>query len=121
MQDSPPGLDRIIRMPELERVTGLSRSTIERLLKKGQFPQPLQLSENAKGFFESQVRAWQESLVPVGPEPGPETKAEGPWPWTKERSSHRSDRALARANAKPPRLGSGLARRPAPSSAPRRR
>jgi prophage regulatory protein len=96
MQDSPPGLDRIIRMPELERVTGLSRSTIERLLKKGLFPPPVQLSENAKGFFESQVRTWQESLVPAGPELEPEAEEKGSAPWATARSP-RDDRKAARA------------------------
>ncbi len=86
-------------MPELERVTGLSRSTIERLLRKGLFPKPVKLSENAMGFFESQVRCWQENLVPVGPEPEPEAEAEGSAAWARKRSA-RNERASAAQRVK---------------------
>lgn len=96
MQDSSTGLDKIIRIEEVESASGLSRSTIERLLKKRQFPAPVRLSQNAKGWFLSQIKAWQESLVPVGPKPEPEAEERGSAPCATARSP-RDDRRAARA------------------------
>jgi prophage regulatory protein len=75
MHDSPPDLDRLIRLPELIRLTGLSRPTLYRLIRRGKFPPPVQLAENCKGWFASQVQAWQHSLKPV--ELTPESLAQG--------------------------------------------
>lgn len=47
--------DRIIRFPEAVKLTGLSRSTIHRLLNDGNFPQKIQLSLRAVGFRESDI------------------------------------------------------------------
>ena len=50
--------DRFIREPEVKRITGLSRTTRWRLERKGKFPPRRQLSENAIGWLESEIRAW---------------------------------------------------------------
>ena len=65
MNGSSPELDRFIRLPELIRISGLSRPTIYRLVAKGQFPAPFELSPNSKGWKVSQIRAWQDSLKQV--------------------------------------------------------
>jgi prophage regulatory protein len=65
MNGSSPGLDRFIRLPELIRITGLSRPTIYRLIAKNEFPAPFALSPNSKGWKASQIRAWQDSLKQV--------------------------------------------------------
>jgi len=71
-------LDRLIRMPELEVLTGLSRATIYRLIRQGRFVAPVALAANSRGWFASQVRAWQEGLRPTGAKPASETEAEPP-------------------------------------------
>ena len=48
----------IIRMPDVLAVTGLSRSTIWRLSRSGQFPSPIRLSARAVGWRSSDVQAW---------------------------------------------------------------
>jgi prophage regulatory protein len=53
--------DRILREPEVKRLTGLSRTTRWRLERKVKFPQRLQLSENAVGWLDSEIRLWIES------------------------------------------------------------
>ena len=53
--DAPP---RILRMPEVEARTGLSRKTIEVLVARGAFPQPIRLSRRAVGWLESDLQAW---------------------------------------------------------------
>ena len=51
-------LDRIMRDPEVEYVTGLSRTTRWRLARAGKFPKRRQLSPNCSGNLESEIRAW---------------------------------------------------------------
>jgi prophage regulatory protein len=48
----------IIRLPRTIEKTGLSRSTIYMLLKRGEFPPKIKLSPRAMGFLESEVDAW---------------------------------------------------------------
>jgi len=50
--------DRIIRRPELLRITGLSRATVYRQCKEGAFPAPVQLGPNSVGWLESEVQEW---------------------------------------------------------------
>ncbi|MBD3679745.1 MAG: AlpA family transcriptional regulator [Rhodobacteraceae bacterium] len=53
--------DRILRRPEVEARTGLSRSTIYLLMSRGDFPKPVRLSSRAVGWPESAIAAWLES------------------------------------------------------------
>ncbi len=59
-------LDRIIRKPELLRITGVSIATIYRWVGDGSFPAPVKLGPNATGWRESAVRQWLESRELVG-------------------------------------------------------
>lgn len=56
--------DRIMRRPDVERVTGLGRSTIYDWMARGSFPQPVKLGVRAVGWRESDVLAWLESRTP---------------------------------------------------------
>ena len=49
---------RILRYPDVARVTGLSRKTIERRLHAGNFPVPIRLGTRAVGFLSDEVEAW---------------------------------------------------------------
>lgn len=51
----------ILRRPEVERITGLSRSTIYRLIGKNEFPKPVRLSSNAVGWRSEDILAWVNS------------------------------------------------------------
>lgn len=53
-----PGHDRIMRRREVQRRTGLSRSSLYRLIASGSFPASIQLSANAVGWLEAEVSAW---------------------------------------------------------------
>jgi prophage regulatory protein len=57
------GLDRFLRRPEVERVTGLGRSTIYDKMASGEFPKPVPLSGGAVGWLESEIAAWQEKRI----------------------------------------------------------
>ena len=56
--DAVQGEDRLIRMPEVEHLTGLSRSTIRRRMKAGQFPKSTLLSPNISVWRALEVAAW---------------------------------------------------------------
>jgi prophage regulatory protein len=49
---------RIIRLPEVLKKTGLSRSSIYFYIKKGSFPGPIPLGERAVGWIENEVDTW---------------------------------------------------------------
>ena len=50
--------DRILRRGEVERVTGLSRSTLYSHMAEGTFPKPIKLGRRAVGWLESAIDAW---------------------------------------------------------------
>ncbi len=54
--------DRIVRMPELLKITGYSRPTIYRLMSEGAFPKSLKLGKNSIGWKLSTIQAWMDSL-----------------------------------------------------------
>ena len=49
---------RILRLPEVSQVTGLSRSTIFRLVQAGDFPSSVKLTARTIGWFSTDVEAW---------------------------------------------------------------
>jgi prophage regulatory protein len=54
-------MDRFIRQPEVEQLTGLSRTTIWRRERVGQFPPRRALGGGLTGWLASEVAAWIES------------------------------------------------------------
>jgi predicted DNA-binding transcriptional regulator AlpA len=56
-----PVLLRIIRKRDLPAFTGLQRTAIEELIKRGEFPKPFPLSDSGRavGWIEDEIIAWQ--------------------------------------------------------------
>jgi prophage regulatory protein len=54
-------LQRFIRLQELPAYVGLKRTQIAELIKNGEFPEPIKLSENGRAvaWLESELLAWQ--------------------------------------------------------------
>ena len=50
--------DRLLRLPEVVRMTGLSKNTIYRYMDAGIFPHSVRLGPNAVGWRESEVQQW---------------------------------------------------------------
>jgi prophage regulatory protein len=48
----------IIRLPQVIKKTGLSRTTIYTLVKRGDFPKQITLTQRTMGFLESEVDQW---------------------------------------------------------------
>ncbi|MEO0569979.1 MAG: AlpA family transcriptional regulator [Pseudomonadota bacterium] len=53
--------NRVLRRSEVERITGLSRSTIYAWMQRGEFPQPLKLGTRLVAWREADVVAWLDS------------------------------------------------------------
>lgn len=53
--------NRLLRRPEVETVTGLSRSTLYDWMKRGDFPQPVKLGARIVAWRESDIIDWLES------------------------------------------------------------
>ncbi len=53
--------DRLLRRRNVEEVTGLSRSSIYRLMQEGEFPRPVKVGLAAVRWRESDITAWLES------------------------------------------------------------
>lgn len=49
---------RYIRRPEVERLTGLSRSTIYRLMAENEFPRQIKLTAKASAWAEDEITDW---------------------------------------------------------------
>lgn len=55
--------EEIIRISEVQKRTGLSRSGIYYLVKKNEFPSPIKLGERASGFIAREVDEWIDSRI----------------------------------------------------------
>ncbi len=53
--------DKLIRVAAVVEQTGMSRSSIDRLEKAGQFPKRVQISTRAIGWYEAAVMDWVEN------------------------------------------------------------
>ena len=55
---------RILRRDEVERVTGLARSTIYERMKRGQFPTAIRLGGRSVGWYQheiqAEIQAWED-------------------------------------------------------------
>jgi len=55
---SVPTNEKIIRLPAVRATVGLSRATIYRLIRLGDFPKPVKLGLHASGWLESAIQSW---------------------------------------------------------------
>ena len=56
----------LLRLPDVQRLTGLSRSSIYRLEALGKFPKRVRLSERAVAWREEELVNWNEARPQVG-------------------------------------------------------
>lgn len=50
--------DRLLRLPEVERLTGLRRSTIYEQMRRGIFPRSVKAGQRSAAWPESAVQSW---------------------------------------------------------------
>jgi len=53
------------RLPQVLQITGLSRSTLYRQVKLGQFPQPVKIGPRAIAWRETDLEKWLKSRQTV--------------------------------------------------------
>ncbi|MFN7695053.1 MAG: helix-turn-helix transcriptional regulator [Burkholderiales bacterium] len=54
----PPTIDPLLRLPQVLRATGLSKSRVYDLAQKGKFPRPVKLSERTSAWRTSEIVRW---------------------------------------------------------------
>ena len=59
-------IDRLLRRPAVEAITGLSRSGIYELMARGDFPRPMRIGPRAVAWRESDIQEWIGCLRPAG-------------------------------------------------------
>ena len=53
--------DRLLRRPQVEEITSISRSSIYRLMQDGEFPRPVKVGSAAVRWRASDITVWLES------------------------------------------------------------
>ena len=53
----------ILRLPEVKKTTGLSRSTIYSRISRGTFPRPVNLGARAVGWIEAEIEEWLQQRI----------------------------------------------------------
>lgn len=58
-------LRRVVRQADLHLYVGLKRTQIAEMVKAGEFPKPMMLSDTGRGkvWLESEVLAWQDARL----------------------------------------------------------
>jgi len=51
-------MDRLISEKSIVSLLGISRTTVWRMVRAGEFPRPRAVSENRKAWLESEVSEW---------------------------------------------------------------
>ncbi len=57
-KQTDPSEDRIMRIQEIIEITGVSRSTIWRMERRGEFPSRVPLGASSIGWLKSEINAW---------------------------------------------------------------
>ena len=66
---SRPTPDKLLRLPDVLRLTGLRRSSVYQKMKAGTFPQSVKVSTRAVTWSEAAIQAWIRERVAAEPQP----------------------------------------------------
>lgn len=55
--------NRLVRLPEVERLCGIKKTTIYSLIGAGQFPKPIRLGTRMVAWSEAAVLAWVQARL----------------------------------------------------------
>ena len=61
MEFHQPPIDRLLRRPEVEALTGMARATIYQQMATGRFPRPIKLGKRAVAWPQSVIDNWIET------------------------------------------------------------
>lgn len=51
-------MKKLVRLPEVKEITGLSRSSIYLKISQGLFPKPILLGQRSVGWIETEISEW---------------------------------------------------------------
>jgi prophage regulatory protein len=60
---------RVLRMPGVQGITGIARSTLYKAIKEGRFPPSISLGPRSVGWLESDVQAWLDTRIELSKSP----------------------------------------------------
>jgi prophage regulatory protein len=63
--ESSASFHRYLPWREVIELTGMSRSTLKRAIREGEFPAPRKLTRGRVGFRDDEIAAWVESRQPA--------------------------------------------------------
>ncbi|HRN76526.1 AlpA family phage regulatory protein [Ottowia sp.] len=66
---SAPGAqprDRLLRLPDVEQLAGIKKSTIYQLMREGKFPQCVRITRRLSAWPESAVLTWVHERIREG-------------------------------------------------------
>lgn len=78
LQKKIPVAPIFLDLPTVAQVVALSESTVQELVRQGQFPQPRQMSGRRVGWLVREVQEWAESRPVSQLAPPPNTSAPKP-------------------------------------------
>ena len=55
-------MDRLLRLPEVMKLTGLAKSTVWLWVQQGKLPKPTKLSPRVSVWKESELKAWLDAI-----------------------------------------------------------
>jgi prophage regulatory protein len=69
--------DRLLRLPEVEAVTGCKKSTIYLLIQRGEFPKGVAVTGRMRAWPESAVLQWVQDRITLGASTGTAEQQDG--------------------------------------------
>lgn len=69
--------DRLLRLPEVETTTGLKKSTIYLLMKRGEFPRCVQITARCVAWPESRVLSYVQDRIASADQAGEQAAEAG--------------------------------------------
>ncbi|MDR0273983.1 MAG: AlpA family phage regulatory protein [Burkholderiaceae bacterium] len=62
----PPPRDRLLRIPDVERIAGIKKSTVYGLMREGKFPSCVRVTRRLSAWPESAVLNWVQQRIREG-------------------------------------------------------
>jgi len=56
-------MDRMMRVPEVVKIVGVSKATLRNMIRDGVFPAPIKISRQAIAWAESTVSNWLRTKI----------------------------------------------------------
>lgn len=58
--------DKLLRLPDVTAITGCSKSTIYALMKKGEFPKSISITQRMSAWPETSILSWVQARINAG-------------------------------------------------------